>query len=329
MEAPLKQKICVISFDHWNYDKHITAALNNYGIDSFHIKIGCFKYKNRWERIQNSFYKIFLGKNPKLKKRQDYILEMLKEKGHQDQILVINPELIDKEYHLEIKKFTNKYIAYLYDSVSRCPVKHLLEGIFDEIFSFDKEDITTYGFLPITNYIYFDKPSIPVSPKQNFIYIGSIDNRLEYLQKFSEILKKQNQTFAFYAIGKKAYLNRLKQLFLGKNKNIIFRKNRFNQNETLQMYNESETIVDLVRDNQSGLSFRIFEAIGLQKNIITNNKSIVDYDIYSSGKIVYLDDFLKIDKIPFSQSNYSEELREKYHINNWVRTVFKLSYDKH
>ena len=90
----MSHKIAVISFDHWNYDAHIVTALQKKGIESFHIKIGNFKYKNTWERIQNTFSKVFLGKNPKLKKRQDYILEQLKENGFQNQILVINPELI-------------------------------------------------------------------------------------------------------------------------------------------------------------------------------------------------------------------------------------------
>ena len=71
------------------------------------------------------------------------------------------------------------------------------------------------------------------------------------------------------------------------------------------MYNESEIIVDLVRDNQSGLSFRIFEAIGLQKNVITNNKSIETY-------------------ITFSNTVYPENIIRKYHIQNWIKTVFSL-----
>ena len=41
------------------------------------------------------------------------------------------------------------------------------------------------------------------------------------------------------------------------------------------MYDESGIIVDLVRDNQTGLSFRIFEALGLRKKIITNNFSLL------------------------------------------------------
>lgn len=317
-------KIAVISFDHWNYDAHIVSALQKKGIESFHIKIGNFKYKSTLERIQNTFSKVFLGKNPKLKKRQDYILHQLQKNGFQNQILVINPELIDLEYHLAIKKHTDKYIAYLYDSVSRCPVKHLLEGVFDEIFSFDKADVATYGFKEITNYIYFEPFVITAIAKQNFIYIGSIDNRLKFLNNFGEHLKKQQQSFLFYAIGKKAIFNKLKQLFLGKNKNIIFQNKRFSQQETLKKYAESQTIIDLVRDNQSGLSFRIFEALGLQKNVITNNKSITSYDIYDSGKIVCFDDLHEINESTFCDLNYSIEIRDKYYIQNWIKIVFEL-----
>jgi hypothetical protein len=317
-------KIAVISFDHWNYDAHIVTALQKKGIESFHIKIGNFKYKNNWERILNSLSKMFLGKNPKLKKRQDYILQELEKSGFQNQILVINPELIDLDYHLKIKKHTEKYIAYLYDSVARCSVNHLLEGVFDEIFSFDKNDVSSYGFKEITNYIYFE-PNVNNNPvKQNFIYIGSIDNRLNYLNNFAAHLYKQQQTFLFYAIGKKAFVNKLKQLFLGKNKNIIFQNNRFSQEETLKMYAESGTIIDLVRDNQSGLSFRIFEALGLQKNVITNNKSITSYDIYDSGKIVCLDNLADINKVTFSNENYSNELIKKYSIDNFIKNIFQL-----
>lgn len=320
-------KIAVISFDHWNYDAHIVTALQKKGIDSFHIKIGNFKYKNTWERIQNTLSKVFLGNNPKLKKRQDYILEQLKENGFQNQILVINPELIDLEYHLAIKKYTDKYIAYLYDSVSRCPVEHLLDGVFDEIFSFDKADVATYGFSEIANYIYFDTPEKAAIQKQNFIYIGSIDNRLKFLNDFGEHLKKHQQSFLFYAIGKKAFINKLKQLFLGKNKNIIFQKKRFSQQETIKMYAESETIVDLVRDNQTGLSFRIFESLGLQKKVITNNKSIQNYDFYLPNNVYLINENREFNS-NFYAAKYEmlpQNIYEKYYISEWVKTVFKLN----
>ena len=322
----MSHKIAVISFDHWNYDVHIVNALQEKGIESFHIKIGDFKYKNKWERIKNSLSKIFLGKNPKLKKRQEYIIQQLKENGFQNQILVINPELIDLEYHLEIKKYTDKYIAYLYDSVSRCPVKHLLDGVFDEIFSFDKKDVLTYGFSETTNYIYFDAPEKASIQKQNLIYIGSIDNRLKFLNDFGEHLKKQQRSFLFYAIGKKAYLNQLKQLFLGKNKNIIFQKKRFSQQQTLKMYAESEIIIDLVRDNQSGLSFRIFEALGLQKKVITNNISVQNYDFYLPNNVCLINEKGQFDTNVYTAKyeRLPQNIYDKYYISEWVKTVFNL-----
>lgn len=90
------------------------------------------------------------------------------------------------------------------------------------------------------------------------------------------------------------------------------------------MYAESDVIVDIVRDNQSGLSFRIFEALGLQKNVITNNKFIETYDIYSFNKIILMNDFLKKNKIIINDLYYSNEIIYKYHISNWIKTVFQI-----
>lgn len=324
----MQQKITVISFDHWNYDVHIVNALNKLGHDSTHVKIGNFKHKSLSSRIQNTFSKIFLGKNPKHYKRQEYILETLSSLGYQDKILVINPELIDLKYHLEIKKFTKAYIAYLYDSVARCPVDHLLkENVFDTIFSFDKDDCKNYNFRETSNYIYF---SLEKQKTQNvntdYIYIGSIDERLNDLEKIGDYLKSKNKTFKFYAIGKKAFVYNLKKVFTGKLNNIIFKRERFSQNETLELYKKSNTLIDIVRKDQSGLSFRIFEALGLDKNIITNNENVYNYDFYDNKKIQIIKtnnfDFLVFDNT--LKNSYPKEIKEKYHINTWVRHVFNL-----
>jgi hypothetical protein len=88
------------------------------------------------------------------------------------------------------------------------------------------------------------------------------------------------------------------------------------------MYAESETIVDLVRDNQSGLSFRIFEAIGMQKNVITDNNAIETYDIFETDKIKLLTN--NFEKINFENSIYPENMINKYNIQNWIKTVFKI-----
>ncbi|UPF27054.1 hypothetical protein MWM29_09300, partial [Flavobacterium psychrophilum] len=276
----MSQKICIISFDHWNYDKHIVDKLNEKGIDSFHIKIGGFKHKNIGTRIINTFSKIVLGKNPKIKKRQEHIIKMLEEKGFQDQILVINPEVISLEYHQKIKKFTPKYIAYLYDSVERCPIEHLLHGVFNEIYSFDKGDVKEYGFKETTNYNYLEKQPITdgLSIKNQVLYIASFDNRLEKVMLLKQAFEKIKVSYKFIIVGKKTSLYKLKNVFSSKILGIEFKRNRIKQNDLKKLYAQTQTILDLVRDNQSGLSFRVFEAMAFQKKLITNNKNIKTYN---------------------------------------------------
>ena len=47
-------KICVISFDFWNYDAHIVEELRRKGIDANHINIGAYQHKNFPARVQNT-----------------------------------------------------------------------------------------------------------------------------------------------------------------------------------------------------------------------------------------------------------------------------------
>lgn len=323
------QKICVISFDHWNYDYHIVEALQKKHIDAFHIKIGAYKHKSLYARVTNTFSKIFLGKNPKVTKRQENIIEELDKRGIQDQILVINPEIIEKEFHQKIKSYTKKYIAYLYDSVDRYPVEHLLDGVFDEIFSFDKNDIKKYSFSEANNYNYINELTKEKSETEtvDVIYIGSFDSRMDMIEKIGEKLQSKDIKFNFFIVGKKATLYTFKNFFSRKYRHLIFKRKRIEQEKTLELYQNSKVILDIVRENQSGLSFRIFEALGLQKKIITNNATITDFDFYNPKNILVIDsDASSIDK-KFIESPYqilTSAIYAKYTIENWVGTIFKL-----
>jgi len=325
----MPQKICIISFDHWDYDQHIVTALQKKGIDSFHIKIGQFKHKNIWARIYNSLSKIFLNKNPKLIKRQDYIIDTLKKLGKQDQILVINPELIDLSYHKQIKEFTKKYKAYLYDSMARCSILHLLDGIFDEIYSFDKEDIQNYGFKPTTNYNYIEKihKSAPSDIKNEVLYVASFDKRISKIIELQAYFERLNKSYQFIIIGKKTTLYKWKHIFSTQLKKIDLRRNRINQNQLHTYYKHTQVVIDLVRINQTGLSFRIFEAMAFEKKVLTNNKTIVEYDFYNPSNILVIDENnLEIPPSFFETSYQSlpDEIYSYYTLSAWVDRIFNL-----
>ena len=314
------KKICLISFDHWSYDYHIVDELNNQGFDSYHIKISAFKHGNFVDKLTNAFSKLFLGKNLKKIRRQEAIINELDRLGFQDQIIVINPEIISLEFHKQIKKRTRIYKAYLYDSISRHPIQHLLEGVFDTIYSFDKNDIKNYNFKETNNYNYLKKQPINSNVKYDAIYIGSLDERVPRLIELAKDLKEKNLNYLFLVIGKKKKTNAL-QL---EHKNLItFSETRLNQKELIAYYKQANIIVDFIRPEQTGLSFRFFEALALQKKMITDNKGVASYDFYNPNNIYILDKKPKV-SLNFFHQDYTEissEVYNKYTIKNWVETI--------
>ncbi len=313
------QKIVVISLDHWNYDKHIISDLQSKGITSQHINFGDYKHPSFFSRIKNFFFKVFLKKNLKKILRQEYIIEKLESIGKQDQILVINPDLIEKKYHLKIKEHTRKYIAYLYDSVARYPVQDLLEGVFDEIYSFDTDDVKKYNFKQTTNYNYTEKRDFHwiEAPNYQLFYLASFDDRIALLSQIAEKLNALKVTFRFIIVTKKV-------------KEIPFvevRKDRINQEDLGEFYNQTNVILDLVRDQQTGLSFRIFEAMAYQKKIITSNAAVRNYDFYNPNNILVLDENnLQIDANFFTTAYQPipDAIYQKYTLSHWVDTIFEL-----
>lgn len=313
------QKIVVISLDHWNYDKHIISDLQSKGITSQHINFGDYKHPSFFSRIKNFFFKVFLKKNLKKILRQEYIIEKLESIGKQDQILVINPDLIEKKYHLKIKEHTRKYIAYLYDSVARYPVQDLLKGVFDEIYSFDTDDVKKYNFKQTTNYNYTEKRDFHwiEAPNYQLFYLASFDDRIALLSQIAEKLNALKVTFRFIIVTKK-----VKEIPF-----VEIRKDRINQEDLGEFYNQTNVILDLVRDQQTGLSFRIFEAMAYQKKIITSNAAVRNYDFYNPNNILVLDENnLQIDANFFTTAYQPipDAIYQKYTLSHWVDTIFEL-----
>ena len=319
-------KICVISFDFWGYDAHIVETLKEKGIEANHIKIGAVSYENFGERLTNLFSKVFLGKNLKYQKRQKFVIEQLDKLGHQDQILVLNADTFDHSTLEYMKKRTNRFITFLYDNLDRCPVQDKLH-FFDKIYSFDDKDIEKHGFEKLTNYNYLPFLSQEnQNPSEDALYITSYDKkRIKQLDILSQKFEELRLKFDLYVIGKKSWKNQLMKP-LSKNK-IVFTRKRISHENLPEFYKRTKVILDLMRENQYGLSFRVFEAMALEKKIITDNEKIKNYDFYNPNNILVLNkDFSNITKEFFETPYQSlpEEIYKKYTLEKWVERVFNL-----
>lgn len=316
-------KICLISFDFYGFDCNIIKELRKRGIDAQHIDISKFKYNypSTLAKCSNFFSKILLNKNVKNIAMEQHILEELEKLGPQDIILSIRPDRICKEVHLQIKSKCKKYICYLYDSSNLFPIKNITTAIFDKIYTFDKDDATKYGFESICNYIYLDKTEIcPQKTYSNDLYIVSaIDERVTLLNKIAEICTKQRIPFKFVLVGKR------------KPKNLHASIEYTTQNISLQNLipelDSSKVFLDLIRKNQNGLSFRIFDALSFQRKIISSNPSIKEYPFYNPNNILVIDQDNPEIPLSFFETPFEPlpaELYNKYTIASWVSTVFEL-----
>ncbi len=316
-------KICLLSFDSVYFDHHIVDELKRRNLDANHIDISKIKYKypSIFSKIANFFNKLFLKKNLKHVKIELDLLEKIKQLGKQDIILIIRPDRVSKKTHLEIKKLTHKYLAYIYDSCTRFPINHLLNGIFDEIFSFDLIDSKKYDFTFISNFIYLDKKEIKSFNKNNnpVFIVMSVDERLQILNKLANYFSLKNINYKFILVGKK----RPKKI----NENIIFSEKVLLHSDLINDLENAKIFLDLIRFNHNGLSFRVLEALAMQKKIITTNKSINQYDFYNSNNILIIDENNIDVPIEFLTTPYKpleDIIYEKYTIRNWVKTVFKI-----
>lgn len=324
-------KICVISFDFWGYDHYIVETLQAKNINSQHIKIADVTHANFSERAANAVSKIFLNRNLKTEKRQRYVLDFLNQLGHQDQILVLNPDTFDLSTLEQIKKQSDRLITYLYDSLDRVPVVQEKLKLFDKIFSFDVADIQKYGFEKLTNYIYLPHVSChKQTPETDLFYITSYDNRrIAFIKLLTKRLLELHLKFQIMVIGKKGWKHQLKNIFVSvpENLHIVFSVKKIDHTKLPEYYRKSRVLLDLTRENQYGLSFRVFEAMALEKKIITDNELIKSYDFYNPNNILVLNETCgNLDK-SFFETPYKkipEEIYYKYTLNNWVNKVFEI-----
>jgi len=88
-----------------------------------------------------------------------------------------------------------------------------------------------------------------------------------------------------------------------------------------------DVVLDVQKKGQSGLTFRPFEALGLNKKLITTNPNIKEYDFYNPSNISIIDISQPIlDTSIFSHRYQSvpEDIRSKYHLRNWTKKVFDI-----
>lgn len=312
-------KITIVAFDIWGFIKYLVEKLEKQGhevtfIDSSKIT---FKYKNYLHRIQNFSSKLILSKNIKKEYLKKTLEKQCNELPKQDYILVVNPYYF-KDLLEILKDKTNHLVAYNYDSFSKVPLPENYEHIFSNFYSFDLNDVKENKNIEfLTNYIYLPKQTITNPKNKAFIILSDSIEREIILNKIAQILDKKGITNFDFIVLKPSFKNHHPKT------NII--RKRIELEEVVEKLKNAEILIDLVRQNQSGLSFRFFEAMAFGKKIITNNKTVELYDFYNPMNILIIDEHSIEIPDDFLNTPYQEipdHIYNKYTLKNWVDSVF-------
>jgi hypothetical protein len=318
----MPKKILFIAPDYYGFNEVVFDGLKEYsGAEVFHITSNeDYKYRNFGEKIHNFLSKFFLKKNIKNEKASAEILKKLKDLPDLDIVIINRPDLLSETHLNYISKKTDKTVALLWDSLEKIPIKLDILKKFNTVLSFDENDCKQYNFQKITNFYFKKKVDSVIN--YDIAFLGTFDIRFPILLKIFKYLQENNfkakaKIFSYHPEKiEKYYQDSIENI----NKIIPF-------NLSFSYYLDSLIILDLSQPNQEGLSFRPFEAIGLEKKLITTSKNILNYDFYDSQNIYIINNIEKLN-IPESffttpYKKLSEEISDKYFIKNWIQNIIK------
>ena len=325
-----KRKVLFITPDYMDYTSILLDGIAEYSnAETFLItttgKKLKFVYRNTFHRIQNFFSKLILNKNQKKLFYNKVIKERLetifKELQGFDDVFILRPDLI-KEHLPLVKKHCKRMIAYFWDSFARIPAGRETIKYFDKFISFEPKNVKDHGLIFLSNFYPPDLEIIKhIQPQFDLSYVASADDRLALLERILDSLNHLDLKTNINIVATKSSSPKNK-----KEKNITWFTDVLPRKETIRIMNDSKVLLDIAQPKQEGLSFRIFEAMILEKKLITTNRSVTTYDFYNPNNIFIWQNEGTVPTKEFFTTPYSPVPAvtvKKYSLENWVQRVFE------
>lgn len=253
---------------------------------------------------------------------------------HFDYLFVNRGEVVPA-FFLEKFKLTHPntiFIFYTWDSFTNHNHPTTILQYFDRKFTFDSDDAQKFniGFRPL----FFLDSYHKMGAKSNdiiydLLFLGTAhSDRYTISNKIKEwCYSKQLKAYCYYYMqGKLVYF--YKKNFDKTFKTFDYKKLSFdslNTNQINDLYKKSNVILDINHPGQKGLTMRTFEALGMEKKMITTNSEIKKYNFYNPNNILVIDRNNILLDTNFFKNKYhpiDENLYKKTSMEGWLQSVF-------
>lgn len=323
------KKILFFCVQLFNLEQDIIKQLEKHGalVTYFDERPANNNFTKGIIRINRNFLK------RRISKYYSNILKLIKNKEF-DFLLVNRGEVIPKFFLEKFIKSQPKCerIFYTWDSFANH--SHGLEILkyFHKKFTFDKKDAEKYniGFRPLYftdryREIYESK----TVKKIELLFLGTAhSDRYIISNQIAEWCNENKlATFNYYYMqGRLIFF--YKKYFDQSFKMFDFKKLSFKSliaKDIVQLYDQSNVVLDINHPGQSGLTMRTFETIGAGKKLITTNMDIKSYPFYNPKNIFVFDrNEIKLEKDFFFNEYQPLEnyLYEKCSIDGWIEDLF-------
>lgn len=299
-----------------------------YNTQDFFISEFKFKYKNLGQRLYNLYRKTILGdytykESLRAKAPIEYLTEKLNKLQPAEYGLVIRPDMYPIEILHLLRQKVDTLIAYQWDGLDRYPDVLSRMDIFDKFYIFDPADAKYPNVLPTTNFhmnIGWESNTCIDQQINKVYYVGSFEHSRWTI--LSELIEKINRIGVEQEILVATYTDEQHKI-AQQNQIINLLETQITYQENLQKLQNCSVLIDLQNDVHNGISFRLFEAIGYDKKVITTNQAVQSYDFYAPERILIWNNQLSIqelsDFIHAPNTPYAPEIKRKYSLNNWIK----------
>ncbi|MGV3764002.1 hypothetical protein [Parapedobacter sp.] len=311
----------------YGFSEIIEQELRHQGFEVYNLSLprAPFKYRNVFERLNAYLHRNFLGHPDyktylKFKRVEGEMLDRVAKIPRVDYALLIRPDQYSEDIINMIGLKADKTIGYQWDGLNRFPEVYKRIGLFDRFFVFDPKDARYPAMLPATN---FYTNSFDVGPSEehesDVYYVGT------YMKRRASQLEEIITSLQDYGLSVKYHICKFRK-----------RKPRFKfldtsstdltYGENLRYAFNSKILLDVPTTHHNGLSFRVFEAIGFGKKLITTNKAIKQYDFYHPDNILIWQGQSREVLTDFLNAPYMElatHIKESYSFNNWINALLR------
>ena len=267
----------------------------------------------------------------KVNKYHQRILTETKYK-HYDYLFFIRCEAFSRD---TIKAFRAqnpdaKMVVFFWDSFNNNKNSAHVFDLFDKAYCFDKEDCKKYGvrFKPLFYYDAYAGIKKHDTYKYITLFIGTLhSDRYKLVHEIErQVTNQGHHSFSWFYLPSKILFYRMRMIdntIKSVDKTLIKYK-MLSLQDMINLYDESEIIIDVQHPKQTGLTMRTFEALGARRKLVTTNADIVNYDFYNPRNILVVDRDNIVIPRSFVEEPYvdlPEEIFERYSISIWLREV--------